>query len=521
MAVREYISNLDLGGNEIKDVVIDKVSEMPATATQGRFIYFAGTDATGAYHTGSLYIGNGTAWVELAQGGDTTALASRISALEETVGDNTKGLVLKVSDLEALVGASDEVGLRKKIADNTAAITTLKDVVGETETAGLQGRVRTAEGDIDTLEGLVGKTTDEKSASGSLYARVAQNTYDISTNKTVFDNFTAKLETTVTATADDKFPTSKAVATLVNTKIASVLRYKGAKTTVAEVKALTGMVTGDVWHVTADGSEWAYDGTTWQELGTATDLSGYVTVTTFNSTIANYVPITRKINSKALTTDISLDKSDVGLGNVSNLAPADLPISTATQTALDKKVDKLTTAPTTGTYCKVTIDSQGLVKSGDATKLTVDDISDISSKYLGINDTAKKATQLETARSIKLIGAIVTTASFDGTADATLNITEIDAAKVTKNVLPTDVIPSLDPSKISGTIPEDKMPFKRRSTTITNVATITLDVAIPYGLLVVDSNQREVFCEVIMGSGDGKATLNFSKAFTGVAYYIG
>lgn len=521
MAVREYISNLDLGGNEIKDVVIDKVSEMPATATQGRFIYFAGTDATGTYHTGSLYIGNGTAWVELAQGGDTTALASRISALEETVGDNTKGLVLKVSDLEALVGASDEVGLRKKIADNTAAITTLEGVVGETETAGLQGRVKTAEGDIDTLEGLVGKTTDEKSASGSLYARVAQNTYDISTNKTAFDNFTAKLETTVTATADDKFPTSKAVATLVNAKIASVLRYKGAKTAVAEVKALTGMVTGDVWHVTADGSEWAYDGTTWQELGTATDLSGYATKTYVDTQDALCVPKTTTVNGHALSDNVTVTKDDVGLGNVSNLAPADLPISTATQTALDKKVDKLTTAPTTGTYCKVTIDSQGLVKSGDATKLTVDDISDISSKYLGINGTAKKATQLETARSISITGGATASAvSFDGTGNVALSVTSLDASKVT-GTLSADVIPSLDPSKISGTIPEDKMPFKRRSTTITNVATITLDVAIPYGLLVVDSNQREVFCEVIMGSGDGKATLNFSKAFTGVAYYIG
>lgn len=53
----------------------------------------------------------------------------------------------------------------------------------------------------------------------------------------------------------------------------------------------------------------------------------------------NKVNVTRTINSYPLTTDITLTKSDVGLGNVSNLAPGDLPISTATQTALNGKVN--------------------------------------------------------------------------------------------------------------------------------------------------------------------------------------
>ena len=51
------------------------------------------------------------------------------------------------------------------------------------------------------------------------------------------------------------------------------------------------------------------------------------------------VPNTRTINSYPLSGNITLTKSDVGLSNVSNLAPADLPISTATQTALNGKVN--------------------------------------------------------------------------------------------------------------------------------------------------------------------------------------
>lgn len=56
--------------------------------------------------------------------------------------------------------------------------------------------------------------------------------------------------------------------------------------------------------------------------------------------LSEYVPTTRKVAGKALTSDIALSKSDVGLSNVNNTSDADKPISTATQTALDNKVDK-------------------------------------------------------------------------------------------------------------------------------------------------------------------------------------
>ena len=58
--------------------------------------------------------------------------------------------------------------------------------------------------------------------------------------------------------------------------VAGVLHYKGTKASVANLPT-TDNVTGDVWHITADGSEYAWDGSIWQELGTAVDLSSYVT----------------------------------------------------------------------------------------------------------------------------------------------------------------------------------------------------------------------------------------------------
>ncbi len=70
---------------------------------------------------------------------------------------------------------------------------------------------------------------------------------------------------------------------------------------------------------------------------------------------------------------VTLSKSDVGLNNVDNTSDLSKPISTATQTALDGKVDE--NAPITGaTKTKITYDSKGLVTGGaDATQ---DDIAD-------------------------------------------------------------------------------------------------------------------------------------------------
>jgi hypothetical protein len=77
-----------------------------------------------------------------------------------------------------------------------------------------------------------------------------------------------------------------------------------------------------------------------------------------------------------LKTALGLVKADVGLGNVQNLAPANLPVSTATQTALDGKVDE-NSAITPGTKTKLTYDAKGLITSGtDATTADIDDSAD-------------------------------------------------------------------------------------------------------------------------------------------------
>lgn len=69
---------------------------------------------------------------------------------------------------------------------------------------------------------------------------------------------------------------------------------------------------------------------------TTSALSGYLTSSTASST---YVPLTRSINGYALSSNVNLNASDIGLSNVDNTSDDDKPISTYTQDALDLKLD--------------------------------------------------------------------------------------------------------------------------------------------------------------------------------------
>ena len=106
--------------------------------------------------------------------------------------------------------------------------------------------------------------------------------------------------------------------------VSGVLHYKGTKATVNALPS-SGNTTGDVWHVTADGGEYAWDGSAWEELGSSVDLS-------------SYVPTDRTINGKALTSNISLTASDVSA----------LPASTTYVSSFNGSTGAITyTAPVT------------------------------------------------------------------------------------------------------------------------------------------------------------------------------
>lgn len=85
-------------------------------------------------------------------------------------------------------------------------------------------------------------------------------------------HITASERSTWNAKADASSVYTK---TEIDQKLVGAMNYKGTVATTAALPS-SGNLTGDVWHVTADGSEWAWNGSAWEELGTSIDLSGYL-----------------------------------------------------------------------------------------------------------------------------------------------------------------------------------------------------------------------------------------------------
>lgn len=73
-------------------------------------------------------------------------------------------------------------------------------------------------------------------------------------------------------TNDKDYQSGAQVTTAINAALASALTYKGVKATAADLPT-TGNKTGDVWHVTANAGEYAWDGSKWEALGTVAELT--------------------------------------------------------------------------------------------------------------------------------------------------------------------------------------------------------------------------------------------------------
>jgi hypothetical protein len=111
---------------------------------------------------------------------------------------------------------------------------------------------------------LTGTPTAPTASSGT-------NTTQVATTAFVQTEVSGAISTAVNTT----IPGSYYNKTEIDQKLAGAMNYKGTKATTSALPS-SGNSQGDVWHITADGSEWAWNGSAWEELGTAVDLSGYV-----------------------------------------------------------------------------------------------------------------------------------------------------------------------------------------------------------------------------------------------------
>lgn len=98
-----------------------------------------------------------------------------------------------------------------------------------------------------------------------------------------------------------------------------------------------------------------FSGATDRDIPSAAAVKKHV-----NWSLLNYVPITRTINGYPLSASISLNKGDVGLGNVDNTSDINKPVSTAQAASIATKQATLVS----GSNIK-TINSNNLLGSGD------------------------------------------------------------------------------------------------------------------------------------------------------------
>jgi hypothetical protein len=76
--------------------------------------------------------------------------------------------------------------------------------------------------------------------------------------------------------------------TEVDGKVTSVFKWKGTKATVGDLPSIDN-TTGDVWHVTADSGEYAWNGSAWEPLGGIVDLSTYATKSYVDTELAKKI----------------------------------------------------------------------------------------------------------------------------------------------------------------------------------------------------------------------------------------
>lgn len=108
------------------------------------------------------------------------------------------------------------------------------------------------------------------------------------------------------STADDYIKNKPDIYTKaeINQKLVGAMTYKGTKAAVSGLPN-SGNQQGDVWHVNADGSEWAWNGSFWEELGKDGDAVLYTA-----QSLTNEQKEQARENIKAGTSSVRVNASD-------------------------------------------------------------------------------------------------------------------------------------------------------------------------------------------------------------------
>ena len=277
--------------------------------------------------------------------GNGTSLSAAIPADFPTLNQNTTGNAATVTTNANLTGPITSVGNATTVTANVITNAMLVQVPTQT----FKGRTTAATGNVEDMTVAQAKT---------LLGLTGSNTGDQ----------TISLTGEVTGSGTGSFATTIATNAVTNSKLAQIATqtFKGRITagtgnvedlTIAQTKTLlnlTGTNSGDqtitlTGDVTGSGtgsfaSTIGNSAVTYSKIQNVSATNKVLGRTTAGAGIVEEISTTGsgnvvRANSPALVTPTGIVKSDVGLNNVDNTSDVNKPVSTATQTALDLKIN--------------------------------------------------------------------------------------------------------------------------------------------------------------------------------------
>ena len=375
----DYESNIDLHNNQIKNVVIDSVTSDPA-GVNGKIIYNT-TEQVLKYY-------DGESWVTLAQGGDLSGYQLKA---EKNLANGYAGLdaggKIVIGQLPTGAGAQSIPLIVGTIGDGA--------VLQYSQTSG--GFVARVLGNVYTYKGSVANSTALPSgaATGDVYnIEAAGGGYNAGDNVawdgTKWDRLAGTIDTSgfqtkaniaqdLSSPSADKYPSTAAVS--------SALAGKQDTISLTADRVVVSGASGALEASAVTSTELGYlsgvDSAIQDQIDAKQDaISG--AISTYLNTNATADRIIISNSSGKLAT------SEVSSALLANLTGLTGPIQTqidAINTELDGKADAVTQAG--GTYAKVTVNTQGVVTSGQA-QIAVADISDLSTTLADYVPTSQK-----------------------------------------------------------------------------------------------------------------------------------
>jgi hypothetical protein len=328
------------------------------TAAEGDIMHLSGEETvTGdKTFTGEVDLTSATVTVATAAAGDNSTAPASTAFVKNAI-DTKDATVVHVSGNESIAGTKTFTG---SIVATSATVTVKDQTSGDNSsnaanTKYVDAAAKVVQDDLDAYKTSNDAAVALKAADNAVVHLAGAET--ISGAKT----FSAS-PIVPTASVNDSSTKAASTAFVAN----ELVDYTYDKDTIDEKIAEKDSLPSQAEHagewLTTDGTDAAWSAL---PIATASTLGVVKVGTNLSIAVDGTISTTANVASVAGKTGVvTLDKSDVGLGNVDNTSDANKPISTATQAALDLKADAATTLAgygITDAYTKTEID--GMVAS--------------------------------------------------------------------------------------------------------------------------------------------------------------